>query len=284
MSNVIRNLRLSIVATMLWAVCGATAHGAASSDPTYTYKLDLSRNKTLCSHMLRVFNRNFSDFWVGARGGLALDSESDGMYSAQSPFAWPTLPGVEHNYRMTFDMRYSKVPSSAEFDAIGWREGHVSLGAVELTPPKPVLFANIDIDNDGAIDTVMRAGFSNGYAYMISRPDPEPESIGVWRSVQLNVAKVRALSELNVRQIGGAVGGRLRPFTIGGRNYVAAYYMDLGGDFRSAFRPPYRPVKETMEVQSYRFTGEINKVTKAPQWTIDTLCRYSMQQRMTTIK
>jgi hypothetical protein len=271
-----RKIWLMMGATMLATVHVETAQALASSDPTYIYRLEASHDKTLCGHMRGVLNRNFSDFWVGDQGGLVLDAEIDGTYSAQSRFAWPTFPGVEHNYRTTFDMRYSKFPSSAEFDVIDWREGRQPINGAAGFYWRPFLAANIDIDNDSHVDTVVKMGFSQGYANMTAVPNPEPEGMVVWRSVRTDFQRPFLLERLDQKQGISVSGGRLRPFRYRGRYYVASYRMDLGQDFMAAKRPPFRPMKESMEIHSYHVSG---RNTLQSRWNTEMVCRFAMRQQ-----
>src|SRR5882757_273553 len=128
-----------------------SAHGAMLTDegaPTYQYRLlDPSQGKNpVCAHVRETLNRNFTDLW---NTDPIWSNTDDPRYAADSKYAFPRLAGVEHNARATFDMRLSKVPTSAEFDAIAWKEARGSSGG--QATQKPVLIAYFDFDNDGVV-------------------------------------------------------------------------------------------------------------------------------------
>lgn len=153
------------------------SHAASmQEDQSFTYKLEMSRNDKVCRHMQKVYNKNFRQPWKTE----PLDFEKK-TYGENSEYAFPRLPGVEHNDRFTFLMRYSKLPTSPEFEAIKWREGR------RISPPvlseadckqennrdsvlcksqeSPFLVAEFDINNDGRDEQVVKTSFMSDWAY-----------------------------------------------------------------------------------------------------------------------
>jgi hypothetical protein len=54
--------------------------------------------------------------------------KDDSSLAADGPYAFPRLPGVEHDYKATVAMLASRMPSSPEFDAVQWKEGRAIFG------------------------------------------------------------------------------------------------------------------------------------------------------------
>jgi hypothetical protein len=117
--------------------------------------------------MNEMFNERFSVFWDRE----PLMSSDDPNYSADSRYAFLRQTGVTHDARITLEMSTSKVPTSAEFDAIDWIEVRFTRGAppgVQVTginAPQPGLLAYYDFDNDGESDTVLKHGLTPGYGF-----------------------------------------------------------------------------------------------------------------------
>jgi hypothetical protein len=252
------------------------SYGANEQKMRYSYHL-LEGQVSVCEHMNEVFNRSFSDLW----NADPLWSESDVHYAANSRYAFPMLPGVDHSARDTFTMRFSKTPSSAEFNSVAWREGRALIGV--STKPEPILIAYLDFDNDGQLDTVIKVGFSGGYKYMTYGGDLFAEHILVLRGRQMELKGVLPLNTLT-KDVPFALAPVIatatyeRPFIYQAHTYVAQYDEDLGEGFAAAKKPLYKPIRETMSILSYRFTGRAEANTNAPEWDVDTVCRFEMSQ------
>lgn len=259
---------------------------AFAAEPSYSFRLEVGGNVDVCKHMLGVFNERFRNMWEAEALGIG----DDPNYSASSKYAFPRLFGVKHDIRMTFDMRFSKVPSSPEFDAIQWKEGRVIFGGPpekagpQSNVPRTALVARVDFDNDGQLDTVMKIGFVKGYSYIANDRTVGlfEEYLKVWRGRRIDFSNPQSLWDL----WGGAPksqwpidtnGTYVRPFIYKGHTYSAQYDMDIGEGGIAMRTPPYLP-RETMSILNFRFTGATSEFTKAPVWTMDTVCRYAMRQ------
>jgi hypothetical protein len=169
---------LSGVAVAPLAHSGTDPVDAVLKGPIFQYSIREDHDPVVCKHMLKVFNDNFAHLWDAP--GL-----TETAYSADSKYAFPRLPGVQHNTRITFDMQFSAQPTAPEFSAIQWSEGRIVRGgcpAGQTCPedlrPEPVLVAYFDFDNDGAVDTVVKLGsFFPGY----ERMSWAQEFLIVWR-------------------------------------------------------------------------------------------------------
>jgi hypothetical protein len=273
-----------LVAFASWVVSG----NAVAGEPSCIYELETNNNPDLCAHMNTTFNKSFRHLWDAEPLGLG----DDPHYRADSRYEFSRLPGVAHETRKTFDMRYSKVPSSPEFDAVEWKEGRAIIGEpVGGVPmpgghtPIPILVAYIDIDNDGQIDTVAKTGFNGGYSYMAygNGSGLDSEYLVTWPGEKLDFTGVRSLWPLeNATPVDklpiGYDGSYLRPFVYKGRSYLAKYEIDLGEDYDATSKPPYKPLHETMSILSLHFGGTISEVTHKPIWDIDIVCQYRMNQ------
>lgn len=252
---------------------------------TYAYSSELNQDSDLCKRMAGVFNTKFANLWKRD----AFSSMDASHYTAGSKYAFPLLPGVSHASRFTFDMSLSRSPSSEEFDAIDWKEGRVTTGSpsASKTPDSetslPVLIANIDIDNDGSQDTIVKYGFSPGYEHLASGEGLSAEAIVVWRSQVWQLPADLSLWKLLNSQPATRApivynAAYLRPFVYNRHTYLARYDFDRltpEGKRRTKGGHP----RETMSVVDVRFTGTLNGLTKRPEWTATTLCSYRMEAR-----
>src|SRR5262245_3898216 len=87
----------------------------------YQYVLEKGKEQKVCRHMHQVYTKYFASPWK--RPPLPPATVATGDYGPQSPYAFSRLPGIVHDSRMTFEMSYSRLPTSPEFEAIQWREG-----------------------------------------------------------------------------------------------------------------------------------------------------------------
>jgi len=124
----------------------------------YRYQLKESHDKDLCIHMTHVFDQNFRTPWY--KGWLKLEPNPV-LFGKPYDQVFERLPGVEYSKKYTWNMLLSKYPSSPEFDEVHWREGRVSYvgGASSISRPEPMLVAEIDIDNDGQKEWVVKHSF-----------------------------------------------------------------------------------------------------------------------------
>lgn len=242
------------------------SHAASmQEDQSFTYKLEMSRNDKVCRHMQKVYNKNFRQPWKTK----PLDLEGK-AYGENSKYAFPLLPGVEHSEYFTFLMRYSKLPTSPEFEAIKWREGRSISGggpvqSSEDGKPRPMLVAEFDVDNDGREEQVVKYGFVENWHFtdydsvsifkeeklsLISSPTmwqvirggdiPQPETISfLWRHVRPFILWGKTYLHLQhdvSREVSNSVIVRQRSYTI-----VSEYRHDQG-----IFNSGLNPIKDDM--------------------------------------
>lgn len=262
------------------------AHDLIIRGPTYRYGLKASRNSAVCQNMLRVFNADFAHLWNAPSLPW---SKNDAAYSADSKYAFPLLPGIDHSTGATFEMRFSAQPTSPEFSSIHWKEGTAITGGCPAGKvcaregPEPILVAHFDFDNDGTIDTVIKHGFSRGYRH-VSGVD---EYLTVLRDQTIEGEGVVDLTKL-VRVHNGESapvvwGSYLRPFIYQRTAYVARYVQNLGisdgGDSEPVPRPwTTPPDREDMLVQQYFSTEQKQNTTRRPEWAMRTICDFEMKQ------
>lgn len=140
-----------------------------AAEPTYLFKLTQDSQPDLCAHMEAVFNERFRQMWA-----IPIPTDAKlSIYDGNSQYAFPLLPGTLHNNTMTNVMMYSKIPTSPEFQAVPWSEGHASAGDNIRNARGEVvtfsyLIAYFDIDNDGVDDTVVQTQFTRGYSAIVA--------------------------------------------------------------------------------------------------------------------
>lgn len=258
-------------AALLW---GGLALGAPVylGTPVYKYILVLNHKPELCQHMGKVFNRDFAHLW---------DSVPDQLYQPDAtsslPTLFPPLPGVEQTKEFAFAVRYSRYPSSPEFDAVRWQFGQIQLGTkLDGTANfQPLLVAHFDFDNDGHIDTVTKMGFTRGYGELtMPRDTGNTEYLSVWRSqadADVNPDSAKVEKESPGERSALVTGGYIRPFIYKGRNYVARYGLRK--------KPGGVPEREWMTIDEFSYEGSLDPtspVFKRPALHERTLCRFQM--------
>ena len=257
---------------------------AVFKGPIFRYSLREDHDPVVCKHMLQVFNDKFAHLW----DSLGL---TDSNYTADSKYAFPRLPGVQHSARTTFDMKFSSQPTSSEFSAIHWSEGRVVPGGCaagqtcpEDSRPEPILVAYFDFDNDGSVDTVIKEGASFFPGY--ERMSWAQEYLIVWRGQKLEITDTSNLWDLEHPQDKKLTpiimwGAYLRPFIYQGTAYVVSYEPDFGekdGQMNlNRYMPPY-PIREDMLIEKYSFMGRTEAVTGRPQWSTSTVCDLEMKR------
>lgn len=238
----------------------------------YRYRTAMSEDPRLCKHMERVFNAQFRMIW---RTEPMPSPGPSSPYSSSGKFAFQRIEGVEHDERTTYDMSLSKWPSSPEFDAIPWRETRVTTGAPpnmevpQSDTPRPALTAYVDFDNDGVKDTVIKYGFTAGYAGIRYRGDAN-EYLSIWSGTTAPVAPNTSLWSLHhgarERPAVRVNGQYLRPLTYAGRTYVASYEVEFEPP-ESGSASPGTPTRETMTLLEFQ-----------PGRTGGTVCQFQMIQ------
>jgi hypothetical protein len=266
------------------SACAQTPIGSvtAAEEIEYRYRTTTSEDPKLCKHLGRVFNTQFRTIW---RREPMPSAGPTSPYSAGGKYAFQKIEGIDHDERKTFQMSLSKLPSSPEFDAIGWRETRVITGGpsnVEIPEsskrPRPALIAYVDFDNDGEKDTLIKYGFTEGYdairdegeskeylTVVRSSTAPVPPSVSLWSLRQ--DASGRPAIRMN--------GQYLRPLIHAGRTYVASYEMEFTA-FDSGSASPGKPARETMTVIEFGHPQSHEPITDLPPRTGEPLCQFEM--------
>jgi hypothetical protein len=135
------------VALLVHAMTAASL-ALAADDDAYHYQLTKNNDPDVCQHMYYVYSNNFK--YPFRTSGEVAD------YSPGGKFALPLLPGVKADGLKSMNMMYSLQPSSPEFDAIKWHEGHDEYDAA-------IMVTDVDINNDGKLERVIKHGFMGSY-------------------------------------------------------------------------------------------------------------------------
>lgn len=248
----------------------------AEDNDSYRYILEKSHSKKVCDHMLEVYNRYFKYPFV------ASPELSD--YAEGGRYALPLLPGVTRDPELTRAMALSIYPSSAEFDAVKWQEGSVQYPNGN---DQAVMVADVDIDNDGSVDTVVKFFFVQ--PYLLSNPLSR-EAFAVYRGAikpeqlpsDINTFYISQEEGKTPANIGFHFGSDasvfpyriVRVFSYGGVNYLSAY----GGRWlKESHALKYQwPDREYMDVLQYQSGGDnLGKESWSPL-KINTICQFRM--------
>jgi len=138
-------LRPQLGSFLLAACLSLVARVATAGEfDSYRYELTAGQGHEVCKHMQGVYETNFKrphdQTAIAAINGVP-------------------LPPPQKDSNRLFRLKSSFYPSSPEFEAVPWR-------IVTLQPPKDrsygpraALLANLDIDNDGQMDVVVKLSF-----------------------------------------------------------------------------------------------------------------------------
>lgn len=183
------------------------------------------------------------------------------------------------------NMRYSKLPTSPEFEAIKWREGRFLLqgGSPQDITMQPMLVAELDIDNDGNIDTVIKTGFMFDYTTWggWDGRDGGVDDIVIYAKGAYDFTGEVTLHTLNHGQPGWpkarGFGGRwVRPFILGGVTYVSKYEDVWPREDGLPSRHQQYPTEENMHVLKYRGGGQNLGAGKYTDMDMEPICRFRM--------
>lgn len=212
--------------------------------------------------MLEVYNTHFKKPWDMPF------SPTNETYGENSPYAFPKLPGVQHDPKLTYQMRFFRQPTSPEFEAIKWVEGRQEFSVADNIPYRPMLWADFDIDNDGKLETVWASGFyrtwqdsrqktHNGAEYLYVFPQgavsinpflSSQDKIEFIHGKKPGVPMPRLLSNMaDSRNLG--IG--LRPFIFEGVTYLSSYDQQ----WRHYPESLAGPQTETIEILKYKSGG-----------------------------
>ncbi|UCV05667.1 hypothetical protein [Dechloromonas denitrificans] len=255
----IRNQALAVVSLFY----GLTGAGYTQTE-LYKYRLEESKDRSLCVHMTQVFNQNFKAPWdrgVGAEGA------NPTVFGKPYDQIFERLPEVGFDRESTYEMLLSKFPSSPEFDAVKWKEGMVCYpegGNEDICHPHPMLVAEIDIDNDGHKEWVVKHSFMFKIpTKFVSDAGDEDYSgedgLALFPKDGLDLTMPLTLKQLVHGQKSGRqprlldlkVALQLRPFAYKGKTYLSAYQIVLDDKNLSPKKhPPYQlyPDREYMNI------------------------------------
>lgn len=184
--------------------------------------------------MTQVFNKRFKTPWD--KGWLRLEAVPK-IQGTPYDQVFERMPGVEYDKEAVFAVLLSKYPTSPEFDAVKWKETRLTRDG----KPSPALLAQLDIDNDGRLDWVVKSsfmyrmttweGWQQGFGgrdhlelYEQEKFDPS----ALVRSSQVPYQSGKPADQR--RNIDGHVTdgldtSQLRPFIFKGKTYLSAYQV-----------------------------------------------------------
>ena len=210
---------------------------AVTADPRperYRYVLEESFHD-VCEHMTQVFNQRFKTPW---NKGFLESDPAQKIYGTRFDQVFERFPGVEYNMRATWTMLLAKYPTSPEYDAVKWRETRVGPESESDKNVYPALVAQIDIDNDGELDWVIKSSFmdklttfegwgqANGlaeYLQIFPQTGFEPTRLIPWATRFPLHNPALAPRKLNTDLSAGMETYQLRPFIFRNKTYVSAY-------------------------------------------------------------
>lgn len=229
---------------------------------SYAYKLEKGKQTKVCKHMERVYNENFQRPWD--------------FRDLPTP-TFPRLPGVEYDKRMALDLRSSAFPTSPEFEAVQWKEGRIV-----RDPNKrdlvPMIVAEIDINNDGREDSLVKTSFMQGFSLGHRSVSGGEDSVFILEKNQLDLTK-----DVSFKTFYGQIGEKrpallsyvtlglfarsIRPFIYDGTAYLSVYEQGID--------PQGKLARETMWVLRYH-EGGWNRGGSWEPVKADRVCRFRM--------
>jgi hypothetical protein len=264
---------LGIVVCLTYPIQGITGEA-----DTYRYKLDENNNDRVCRHMSEVYNRFFKKPF-----STTIDEAEYEKGGGNLP---TLLPGAQNDWRSFINMRFSFLPSSPEFDAIKWREGKIKRPShgEHVVPNVPFIAADMDISNDGQLETVTKNEFMGCYI-----PDPRcsdgiADVLFIFRKGDIDLQKGPIEWDTFFKGQGGkaplaVIYGRqstcalVRPFIYEGITYLSCYHQEWVKDFMD-----YRnstPDREYTDILKYQGVEKLpggRQPIKA-----ETVCRFRMR-------
>jgi hypothetical protein len=242
---------------------------------TYRYDLEKNNNDGVCSHMAGVYNRYFKKPFA-----MTIDKAEYEKGEGNQP---ALLPGAKRDWDSYVDMRFSFASSSPEFDAIKWQVGTLiapSAGEAEV-PTIPFIAANMDINNDGQLNTVIKFEFMNCYiSYHSCNP---ADSLSIFRKSDIDLMHGPIKWDVPITGQNGhrplaVIYGRqstcniVRPFVYEGVTFLSCYHRkwlkDLS-DYRKG--TPHWEYTDVLKYRGVEDLGDGRKAIKA-----DTVCQFRM--------
>jgi hypothetical protein len=252
-----------------------SGYGMAAEDDNYTYKLEVNNNDKVCTHMVSVYNKYFK------KPFKTINDEKE--YVKGGGVLPPLLPGAKDDLRSFVEMRFSFQPSSPEFDAIKWRVGKQitrTAGKIDALNT-PFIAADIDINNDGELKTVIKDEFMTCYLpYNSCSP---ADSWSVFRKGDIDLMKGPIEWDVPIQGQDGRpplayIYGRsstcnvVRPFIYEGVTYLSCYHrkwLNDASDFRIG--TPHREYTDVLKYQGIEKVPRGRTLLKA-----ETVCRFRM--------
>lgn len=245
----------------------------AGEDDAYHYKLIVNHDNAVCTHMAHVYKRYFRRPFQYTR-----DKHE---YVKNGGVLPELLPGGNDDSSTFFRIASSLQPTSPEFNAIDWKLGALILpGASDM--PQPFLAANIDLFNNGQLETLIKSLFMACYKPGCAYGHGDELSIFRYGVINFETAPLKEQTVLN-----GEDGRRplaldgeyshprcnlTRPFIYGGKIYISCYRQTWIKDYMNMNNNT--PDFEYMDVLRYMGIAKLQngqgKIRK------QTLCQFRM--------
>lgn len=248
--------------------------GIAGEFDTYSYKLEVNNNNKVCTHMADVYRQYFKKPFVT----VATEAEFK-KKGGKPPEPFPGVKGDWSNYD---EFLYSFDPSSPEFDAIKWKLG-TEISHTEGDPIQyatPFIAADLDINNDGKIKTVIKDAAMDIY-FVPNRVNADVLFIYFQGDIDLTKEPIEAgmfFKGLNGHPPFAVIYGPtstcmlVRPFVYDGVTYLSCYHRKWTKVIHDYVNPT--PAQEYTDV--LKFQG----VEKLPDGRApikaETVCRFRM--------
>lgn len=240
-----RERSLSFPTLIFLVICSADA---AAFDINYRYELTDGKKLEVCSHMLGVYNKHFRKPW---------DVTAQKKDDAEE--FWET--------------RYSKYPTSPEFDAIQWTTHRYKHNSASNT----ALYSEFDIDNDGVQDLVVRVGFFRGspgswdYIWVFSKGTVDLSQFRTHADFVQRIAPKRKASL--------GYPAHERPFIYRGRTYIHGYVYTPRTSPGTSASEPFAP-PEYLLINEYVGGPATDAEEQARSKSMKLVCRYKMIQQV----
>lgn len=260
--------------------------GMTGEMDTYRYKLEQNNNNKVCTHMSDVYNQFFKkpfdtqeyikpfDHPEYVKGGIALPN---------------LLPGAKVNLGSLINMGFSFYPSSPEFDAVKWQIGNEAHGDSKTYYYKgnptpyltPFIAADIDLNNDGHIKTVIKHAFMS--CYIPGCESGHADVMSIFRKGDIDLTKGPIELDTFFKGQNGSpplaviygpqsTCDLVRPFIYDGVTYLSCYHQTWIKDFMDfRNRTPDREYTDVLKYQGVEELPDGRKPLKA-----ETVCRFRM--------
>jgi hypothetical protein len=274
--------------------CLSSVGGA--QDMKYKYRLEIGQEKDLCGHMTQVFNRQFKTPWDK---GQKPWKPNPTIFGTPYDQVFERFPGVEYKLDFTWELLLSKYPTSPEFEAVRWKEGRVYYPDGNAPPsynrPAPILITEIDIDNDGQKEWLVKSSFMQQMSTNegTGQSDGGSDTLTIFLFDGFDPTIPLTLEQLSQgqkqakrpRQIGREVAQQLRPFIYKGKTYLSAYQTEWRDrDHSNEKKPKYRiyPDREYMNILRVTAGGQRLHSQVTETANTETVCRIRMRMLKNT--